>query len=170
MLGRTDAAPTPEGIAACARQVADLDVEHILSSDLQRCVLPAAAIAGAQSREPIIDDRWRELDFGDWDGKQASAIAPEPLGRFWSDPDRYPAPNGERWSTLIDRVASALADLSPVPTLVVTHGGAIRAAIHCLCGIPRQHLWAFDLPYAALLSLHIWPGTPWTAQIRGLRP
>lgn len=170
MLGHTDAAPTAEGIAACVQQVSDLDIGRIISSDLQRCRLAAAAIGEARNLVPQIDPRWRELDFGDWDGKAASAIDPEPLGRFWADPDENPPPQGERWSALVARTASALADLSPQSTLIVSHVGAIRAALHGLCAIPRPQLWAFDLPYGALLSLHIWPGEPWTAQIRALRP
>ncbi|NWK96415.1 histidine phosphatase family protein [Sphingobium lactosutens] len=169
MLGRTDVAPTAEGIAACVRQVSDLDIGRIISSDLQRCRLPAAGIGETRNLAPQIDPRWRELDFGDWDGKAASAIDPEPLGRFWADPDENPPPRGERWSALVARITSALADLSPHPTLIVTHAGAIRAALHCLCGIARPQLWAFDLPYGARLSLHIWPGDPAVAQIRTLR-
>jgi alpha-ribazole phosphatase len=170
MLGRTDAPPTAEGIAACVRQVAYLAIDRIVSSDLQRCQRAAAAIGDSHKLTPQIDPRWRELDFGVWDGQPASAIDPEPLGRFWADPDRHPPPQGECWFALVDRIASALADLPPAPTVIVTHGGAIRAALHRLCRMTHQQLWAFDLPYGALLSLHIWPGEPWTAQIRALRP
>nr|WP_278254198.1 histidine phosphatase family protein [Sphingobium sp. BYY-5] len=169
MLGRTDAAPTTEGIAACVQQAARLDVERIVASDLQRCSLTAAAIGEARDMATEIDPRWRELDFGAWDGKAASTIAAEPLGRFWNDPDLYPPPDGERWSSMLDRIGAALAELQLRPTLIVTHGGAIRAVLHLLCGIPRPQLWAFDLPYGALLSLHVWPGEPRSAQIRGLR-
>jgi alpha-ribazole phosphatase len=52
--------------------------------------------------------------------------------------------------------------------LVVTHGGAIRAALADLCGFDRRQIWAFDLPYAALVSLRIWPGPKRTVQIVGL--
>ena len=77
---------------------------------------------------------------------------------------------GERWSALVTRVSAALADLAPVPTLVVTHGGAMRAALHSLCGFDQRQLWAFDLPYASLLSLRVWPGERPGAQIAGLYP
>lgn len=169
LLGRTDCPPTSEGIAACMAHVRDLRQDRLIASDLQRARQPAEAIAAATGTRLDIDPRWRELDFGDWDGKPASECDPAALGRFWEDPDASPPPGGERWSGLVARVASALADLPPVPTLVVTHGGAIRAGLHLLCGFSPHQVWAFDLPYAALLSLRIWPGEAPRAQITGLR-
>ena len=67
-------------------------------------------------------------------------------------------------------VGAAIAALAPEPTLIVTHGGAMRAALHILCGFDRHRVWAFDLPYAALLSLRVWPGDPPTAQVMALTP
>src|SRR3546814_7141195 len=96
------------------------------------------------------------LDFGQWDGKATGDIDSEALGRFWADPDCYPPPGGERWSAFVERVAAGLADLPPAPTLVVTHGGVVRAALHLLCGFGQRQIWTFDLPYAALLTLKVW--------------
>ena len=90
------------------------------------------------------------------------------MGAFWNDPDADPPPGGERWSALVARVSAALDDMAARDTLVVTHGGAIRAALAALFGFDQRQLWAFDLPYAAMLTLRIWPGTPRTAQIVGL--
>lgn len=167
MLGRTDSAATPAGIAACVGQAAGLAVDHILSSDLSRAVTCADAIAGEGSAMSG-DPRWRELDFGAWDGMAASDIDPAALGRFWDDPDSCPPPGGERWSELLARVTSAIADLPGGSALVVTHGGAMRAALAILCGFALPQLWAFDLPYASVLSLRVWPGPAPSAQIVGL--
>lgn len=170
LMGRGDGAPAAEGIAACVARAEDLRVEHLVTSDLQRCGLAADAIGARLGLTPAIDPRWRELDFGDWDGQPASAIAPDALGRFWNDPDACPPPGGERWSSLVARVSAALDELAPRPTLVVTHGGAIRAALHRLCGFDQPQLWAFELPYGALLSLDVWPGERPGARITGLYP
>ena len=64
----------------------------------------------------------------------------------------------------------AVEDLPRVPTLVLTHGGAMRAALAHLCGFSVQQSWSFGLPYAALLSLERWTGEPPLARITGLRP
>lgn len=168
MMGRTDVAPTPEGIAACLDRAADLEIEALVASDLARARLAGEALSARRALPLQVDRRWRELDFGAWDGLAASETEPAALGRFWNDPDADPPPGGERWSALAARVAAAIGALAPVPTLVVTHGGAMRAALHRLCGFDHQALWAFDLPYASLLSLRVWPGDKPGAQIVGL--
>lgn len=170
LMGRTDVTPTPQGIAACCDQAGDLGIEALISSDLHRACAAAEAISIHTRTAHQIDPRWRELDFGAWDGLTPAEIDPTQMARFWDDPDASPPPGGERWSSLTARVAAAISDLAPVPTLVVTHGGAMRAALHNLCGFEQRQLWAFDLPYAALISLRIWPGPQPSAQIVGLYP
>lgn len=170
LMGHTDGEPTPAGIAACVDQVADLDITDVISSDLKRCARVAHAV-GRQRGIPIsVDPRWRELNFGAWDGLAASAVDPDASRRFWDDPDVNPPPSGERWSSLIARISSAIGDITGLSTLVVTHGGAIRGALACLCGFDKRQIWAVDLPYGALLTLRVWPADKPTAQIIGLWP
>ncbi len=165
MLGRTDCAVTDAGIAACRDRARGLAVSRILSSDLSRARACAEAIGACE-----VDARWREIDFGEWDGLATGDIDPAALARFWNDPDRHPPPGGERWSTLVARVGAAIAATGPEPTLVVTHGGAMRAALSALCGFDQARTRAFDLPYAAVLAFGIWPGEPRAARIAGLWP
>jgi alpha-ribazole phosphatase len=169
MLGHSDAAPTPAGIAACAARVADLAFDGVVASDLTRAASAAEAIAATRNLPVTRDARWRELDFGDWDGRASAELDRDAFAAFWDDPDANPPPGGERWSALTARVAAALADLPARETLVVTHGGAMRAAVAVLCGLDHRQGWAVDLPCAALLSLRIWPGQNPAAQIVGLR-
>lgn len=169
LMGRTDGAPTPAGIAACVERVASLQVDAIVSSGLVRCDRAAEAIGGRLRLPVTIDPRWRELEFGEWDGKAPGEIDREALGRFWDDPDANPPPDGERWSTLVTRVSAAISDVAHRSTLVVTHGGAMRAALSLLCGFDHRQCWALDLPYAALLSLRVWPGERLAGQIVGLQ-
>ncbi|WP_121885054.1 histidine phosphatase family protein [Sphingomonas sp. PP-F2F-G114-C0414] len=168
LLGRTDDPATEAGIAACVARADGLAVDRIEASDLIRARACAEAIGGPRGVPVKVDPRWRELDFGVWDGLAPAAIDSAALSAFYDDPDASPPPDGERWSALQDRVARALAEMPAVSTLVVTHGGAIRAALADLCGFDRRQVWAFDLPYAALVSLRIWPGQPRTVQIVGL--
>jgi len=169
LLGHLDCPATDMGIAAC-RAAADglATVAAVVSSDLIRASACAAAIAEPRGLDVHIDARWRELDFGAWGGLFADTVDRDALGRFWADPDAAPPPGGERWSALVARVSAALAELR-TDTLVVTHAGAMRAALAALCGFDARQVWAFDLPYAALLTLSLWPGEPPRAQVSGLR-
>ncbi len=170
MLGRTDSPATAAGMAACVAQAADLEIAALVTSDLSRAAACAAAIGASHRIAPRGDPRWRELDFGDWDGRAPAELDGEALGRFWNDPDACPPPAGERWSGLVARIDAALGDMASGPTLVVTHGGAMRAALALLCGFGQRQLWSFDLPCAALLTLSVRPGPPRSAQVVGLRP
>lgn len=164
LLGRTDDPATPAGIAACAAQGRALGPMRLVSSDLARARASAEAIG-----TPLVDPRWRELDFGEWDGCAAATLAPDALAAFWRDPDAHPPPRGERWSALVARVGAAVAALPPEPVLVVTHAGAMRAALAVLCGFGPRETFAVALPYACLLTLEVWPEEPRSARIVGLR-
>lgn len=170
LIGRTDVTPTVAGIAACVEQVRDLETQVLIASDLSRARLAGEAIGRAIGTPLLIDPSWRELDFGAWDGMAPADVDSAALARFWDDPDGHAPPGGECWSALVHRVAGAIGDLASRPTLIVTHAGAIRAALAVLCGFDARQVWALDLPYASLLSLHVWPGENPAAQITGLRP
>jgi len=165
LLGHADVASTPAGIAACLQQVSALPFSSLVSSDLVRASAAADRIGAERGLTARRDARWRELDFGAWDGLPPAAVD---AAAFWDDPDASPPPGGERWSALMARVSAALEDIAERDTLVVTHGGAIRAALASLFGFGQRQIWAFDLPYAAMLTLRLWPGTPRSAQIAGL--
>jgi alpha-ribazole phosphatase len=167
MLGRTDSPVTAEGMAACLARAKSLHFNTLVCSDLMRSQAIADAIGRERGLAPATDARWRELDFGDWDGLAAAEIDAAALQRFWDDPDAAPPPGGERWSDLVARITDAIEELTPATSLIVTHGGAMRAALKSLCGFGFRELWAFDLPYAALITLRIWPDR--TAQIVALQ-
>ncbi|GLK44490.1 MULTISPECIES: histidine phosphatase family protein [Novosphingobium] len=165
LLGHRDEPALPSEIARCVARAEGLAFDRVVSSDLSRTHDPAARIAAARGLEHRVDPDWRELDFGDWTGLAAAEVDPAAYARFWQDPDAHAPPGGERWSALRARVERALAGIT-VPSLVLTHGGAMRAALAVLFHMEQPQVWAFDLPYASVLSLRLWPGEG--AQIVGL--
>lgn len=174
LIGRTDALSTAAGIAACVDQARDLGPKVLIASDLSRARLAGEAIGLATGVPLSIDPRWRELDFGAWDGLAPGDVEGPALARFWDDPEVHAPPGGECWSALVRRVSGAIGDLAARPTLIVTHAGAMRAALAALCGFEVRQTWAIDLPYNCLLSLRVWSGDGLgqrpTAQIAGLYP
>jgi alpha-ribazole phosphatase len=168
LLGRTDCAVLPRGISACRAAAVGLQVCQVVSSDLCRAADCAGAIAADLGLPLRIDPRWRELDFGEWDGLLPAEVEAQALGRFWEDPDAAAPPGGERWSALVARVSAGLEAID-ASTLVVSHAGAIRAALAATCGFDYHQLWGFDLPYGSVLSLRLWRGEAPAAQITRLR-
>lgn len=95
--------------------------DSVVSSTSQRAVETARLAYG----EPRMDERLRELDFGDLEGLTWKDCAPE-IREQLLDYETFRAPNGESVEQLIGRVTEALRELRPGRHLIVTHGGVIR--------------------------------------------
>lgn len=168
LLGHCDEPPADPAGGLAGAVPGGLALSSIVSSDLLRARAGAQTVAASRGLALTIDARWRELDFGEWDGRPPERVPADALARFWNDPETCPPPGGECWSALCARVAEALAELAS-GALVVTHGGAIRAAVSIATGLDFRQVWALDLPYGALLGLRLWPGPPLSGQIIRLR-
>ncbi len=167
LLGHTDEPALDPNCPKMHDRVQGVTIDRVVTSDLARAAVQAEHFA-AQFAVPLrVDSRWRELDFGAWDGLAPESLDQASLARFWDDPENQPPPSGEPWSNLRARVSAALERLEP-QSLVVTHAGAMRAALSVLTGLDHRSVWALDLPYRALLSLRIWPGSPMSGQVVGL--
>lgn len=167
LLGHLDEAAVTANCPVIHSRVAHLQVRQIISSDLNRADAQAFRLSKLLNVPHRSDPCWRELSFGEWEGQAPELVDQTALSRFWDDPDSNPPPGGERWSDLCGRVACGIARLQP-DTLVVTHAGAMRAAISLLTGLDHRGVWAIDLPYRALVSLKIWRGEQIGGQIIGL--
>lgn len=127
--GRTDLAPGPDH-AAGARGIARRlpRPKRIVSSPLLRCRCLAGRL-GVHFRVPVtLDPDWREIDFGAWEGVPWDEV---PRGELdvWAGDMLHARPHGgETVAQLLARTRRALSR-TPPETLVVTHAGAIRAAL-----------------------------------------
>lgn len=113
-----------------ADRIGSTHFDSIWSSDLVRAVETAAIVFGGSR----VDERLRELDFGDIDGLRWSDLADETreaLLEFRS----FTAPNGESVAAMQLRVTSFMDELAPGDHVIVTHGGVVRMVSE-LCGIP----------------------------------
>lgn len=137
--GRTDIALSAAGRAQLAPLAAFLgsairDRPTVISSPALRCRETAEAIAERLGCAIEPDDRIREIDFGDAEG----ATFPElehrwpPLAAMLLREDAdLDWPAGERGADFAARVRSAWHDLGErsADTVVVTHGGPLRAMV-----------------------------------------
>ena len=130
LLGRIDPPLDELGrVQAVALAGAIGHVDRVITSPLLRTQETAAAFGV----EPIIDERWIELDYGDFDGRPLGEIHAETWNQWRTDLDFRP-PNGESLRQLGVRVRSALDDLSADgsaadrTTVIVTHVSPIKAA------------------------------------------
>ena len=179
--GRTDPPLSETGWRQFARQTKDGDWPLVVTSPLVRARLAAEDYAHRSGSALRIDADWAELDFGEWDGRTRNEIAAEPAGaalldQFYANPAAFTAPGGERWIGLQQRVSMALDRLlatKAASVLVVTHGGAIRAALAQLLGWPLQSLWSLRIDPATRVRLEAGrsaDGTRWGEIVEIIQP
>ncbi|MBI3779238.1 MAG: alpha-ribazole phosphatase [Gammaproteobacteria bacterium] len=134
--------------------------QGIVSSPLSRCTSFASALAERRTVPLQIDERLREMDFGDWEGRTAAelmATAPDDLTRFWQNPLHCSPPRGESLLSLRKRVLAAWNEIvdRQRPVLIVTHGGPIRVILNHVLGTPPERLMEINVPHAAMFSLRV---------------
>jgi probable phosphoglycerate mutase len=90
-----------------------------------------------------VDERLREIDFGQIEGKtmaEAELLFPEETRLFKADPATYPMPGGEDPHEAARRAVSTLRDIAVAHpngrVLVVAHNTLIRLALCSVMGIP----------------------------------
>ena len=134
--------------------------------------LRARETAAAISPEPRVDDDLRELDFGALEGRTFDEIAagePE-LYRAWMEtPTRVRFPGGESYADLKARVVPSLVRIweEHASSIVVTHGGVIRAALADWLDIPDEAIFRIDLGYGGVTIVDRVEGTPIVRIVNG---
>ena len=81
--------------------------------------------------DPIIDDRLKEMNMGDWEMKLFDEIEDENLQRWYDDYMHLAATGGESFPDLFARVSSFLDELKTKPyrrVAVFAHGGVLICA------------------------------------------
>jgi len=130
--GRTDlplAKCFTEAAATLARDLPPF--RRILTSPLLRCRLLARTLATARAVPLSVDPRLVEMDFGTWEGRRWSELPRAELDVWAADLLDACPHGGERVAELAERTAHALTEArqGPVPALLVTHAGVIKAAL-----------------------------------------
>lgn len=133
--GRTDTRLNDRGreqSRALAETLRDEGLRALYSSPLLRAHETARILGAAIGLEPVLDERLVEADAGAWTGRLIADIVsgePTEYARWRAADPSFRFPGGESVAEQAQRIAAALADVTagPLPALLVTHGGTIRA-------------------------------------------
>ena len=113
----------------------------IVSSDLQRAVQTAQALAMATGLEPVFDARLRERSLGHWEGLTRSEVAeryPQELADWVAGRD-VRSRGGETREQVAVRSGAAFRDLPDLDTVVlVTHSATALALTSEVLGLTQQ--------------------------------
>ena len=123
-------------------------VEAVVSSDRQRAIETATAIAVPHGLDVRRDPDLRELDFGELEGRSYDEIAislPQLYADWMTRPTEVTFPGGECYAELRSRslavVESLLETCRGRTVVVVTHGGVVRAILADVLGMPDERIF-----------------------------
>jgi broad specificity phosphatase PhoE len=156
-LGRAQARSLAASLAA-------RPLTRVISSDLRRAVETATAIAAPHRVVVETARALREIDFGEWEGRDLSDLWVEDpaAGRAWErDVRRTPLAFGENTGDVERRVADFWRRILslPLPTggeiAVVGHGGSLAALRAMIAGEPLADTIASRLELGSMLGLDV---------------
>jgi probable phosphoglycerate mutase len=147
--GHSDIALNPLGeyqARHAAEILAGMEPTKIISSDLSRAHNTALSLAEIINLDVLIDQRLRETNGGNWEGKTGAQNKEEDFANFfrWIDGDDNPAGVvGERRSEVAARARAAITDALGEETdqllVVATHGGTARCVLGDYLQLPLSH-------------------------------
>ncbi len=161
LLGRTDAALTEEGRAQAARARVLLrgPVAELRTSPLRRARDTAELLA--LDLPVAVDDRWVEVDYGEFEGEPLGDVPAEVWRRWQGDRDFRP-PGGETLAEVDRRVAAACEELFATggagarradgDLVVVSHVSPIKAAVAWALGTVDLY-WRLHLRTASVTRI-----------------
>ncbi|GGL93200.1 MSMEG_4193 family putative phosphomutase [Nakamurella endophytica] len=150
-----------------ARRVTDrlssVTFDALYSSPLTRCRQTLEPLAAATGLAVQVDDRFAEVDYGDWTGRTLSDLASEPLWRtVQAHPSAAVFPGGEGLADVSARAVTAVRSLAAAAgedgvLLVCSHGDVIKAVLADALGL---HLDGFQRIVVSPASLSVIRYTP----------
>ncbi|MGD0320373.1 MAG: histidine phosphatase family protein [Acidimicrobiales bacterium] len=157
ILGRSDSPLTDRGRAEAAALTPALGkVGRLISSPLARAHDTATALGLGLSVE--VDDRWVEVDYGEYEGRSLSSVERSAWQRWRSDPT-FPWPGGESLADVGRRVRQSCEELFALEgtgaradsdVVVVSHVSPIKAAVAWVLGTGDEVVWRLYLATASV--------------------
>lgn len=155
LLGRADPPLTELGERQARALARALPVpDRVISSPLRRATATAAAFG-----VPVeIDERWVELDYGDYDERPVASVEPDVWARWRSDLTFAP-PSGESLADLGRRVRDACVDVADAAgtgaVVVVTHVSPVKAALAWALGASDAIAWRMYVEDAGVSRIDV---------------
>lgn len=143
----------PAEVDQIHRQIPLQEVSNVYSSPLQRCKLLAKTFA----KEITLDDRLKELNFGDWELRPWDCIHSNELDPWMEDFVNVQVPNGESYVMLQKRALDFFFSLnhqSDEKNIIVSHAGVMRSIISHIQNIDLKNSFNIKLEYGHVVSIN----------------
>lgn len=149
--------------------------QHIVSSPLSRCLAFSEELAGRLDIEFSVDERVKEIGFGEWEGKTPEEILAadsEALAHFYKDPVHNRPAGAEPLDTFATRVwqayQSILQDHKNKHVLIVGHAGVARAITANILQMSLDDVYSrLRVEYGAIIHSSVDENSPPKLLIQG---
>jgi probable phosphoglycerate mutase len=136
------------------------DWQHVLTSPLSRCHDFAQQLAKKLRIGYSIDDRFKEIGFGTWEGLTPDEILAsdaEALKHFYRDPIRNRPEGAEPLEAFSARVWEAYSDIpgkyAGEHVLIIAHAGVIRAITANILGMQLDRVYSnLKIEYGGIIT------------------
>ncbi len=157
LLGSSDPHLTDLGRQQAAKASEKLkSIRNVISSPLTRALETAEIVSPNQQIK--VDTRWREINYGQYEGLNLEDLSEEVRAKWKSDPGFCP-PGGESLISVSQRVSCALEDLRnqacESDVLVVSHVSPIKAAVALALGVDMSIAWKMRLSLCSLTTITV---------------
>lgn len=132
----------------------------VWSSPLSRCLQLARALEAQGFAPARTDERLREMNFGDWEGRLWPELPREQIAAWRADIEHHVPPGGESVSMLAHRARAFVAELpADSEIILVTHAGVMQSLLRTLREQPLAKLASQKIDYGQVLLMERTQGT-----------
>lgn len=157
ILGQNDGKLNSEGVNSAIKlqgELGRINVDAVYSSDLNRCIDTAQIALKNNSFIIKKDPRLREIDFGDYQGKEYSVINDDYITDL-----TVKFPGGESNSELIKRVVDFVNQIylehKNETVIVFSHSGPINTIIAAIKGLRYRDIINNKINHCEIVQLKI---------------
>lgn len=162
--GWTDCSLTQDGVLQSQnlrKAFENIKYDVMVSSDLKRAV-ETANIINCESKEILIDNRLRELNFGLWEGKSHQEIAVK-YAEHWNlwieDWENATPSEGESFSNMHNRICEYMDEILDLyrdkSIVIVSHNGSLRIIAAYLLRLSLDKIWSFSFDHGKYSLLEV---------------
>ena len=152
--GRADIPLSETGLRQAellADYLADMEIEAVYSSPLQRAYKTAEAIASRHGITVRLEPGLLDLDFGEWEGKTWQRVQEEYqelAGQWLAAPEKIRFPAGEGLDDVKQRAVQVVNNAIAIhrgTVVLVSHRVVLKVLICYLLGLDNSHFWNIRL-------------------------
>lgn len=163
LQGWKDSPLTEIGIknaVALGAALEEIPFDAVFSSPSERTVHTSKLIVGNQAIPFYLEQKLREINMGDWEGRTQSEVEEsdgDAFHSFWNTPHLYNAKTGENFVEVQHRAVEAINEIKNAHQsgniLLVTHTVVIKCLLAYFKNLPLEKLW--EPPYIHDTSLTV---------------